>query len=319
MSLRRHAGWLVASASLSAWNASEPSAQPAAPLVKAVVTVPASTSATRVWIGERVTVTVRAEHPALSESRLPRSPLLGDFELVALERLRPDEANGGCTDEWRLTVAAFQSGLRVLPSINVETVFDDGRRVVTRTNPVVLNIVEPPVTADTPLRPLAQALVAPARVPWRHLAVLSTIVAIIAGATVLLAYRVLRLGQRRRQRLIFWRALALEMTRVAAAASGEWPRTREAYTQLFRMLRRGTSRATALPLERMSRQGVTQQIASAGLAEKDLACEVEHALEGLDAIRFRGRQPDPQAHRDAVVDAKALLATIRRVARRHRR
>jgi hypothetical protein len=284
-----------------------------------VATATAVMSQTTARIGDRLVVTVTLERHAPSEARLNIAPPLGDFELVAIEHAAPGVRNGALIDEWRLTLVTFRPGRLTLPPISVEAVFGDGRNVVAAANQIEVDITAPEVTAATPLRPLATAPAPVPRPPWRRMLLVGASVALLAGGIVVLAAHVVQRLARRRQRAAYWRALTHAIERITGAPWDTWPRARRSYTQLSVLLRRGTARATALPIEHMPRRDMLRHVSAASSTGADLPSHVQRTLSGLDAARFARHPPDSRIHDGLIQNVQILLGTIRRVAHRNRR
>lgn len=290
-----------------------------APAPPAMVTATAVMNATTGRIGDRLVANVKLERNAPSQARLDVEPALGDFELVTVEHAAPRVENGASIDEWRLTLVTFHPGRLTFPPMNVETAFSGGRSVVATTNPIEVNITAPEVTAATPLRPLATAPVPVPRSPWRRVLVFSALVALMAGGIAVLAAHLLRRLDRRRRRVAYWRTLAQHIGEITRTSCDEWRRVRAAYTQASTLLRRGTARATALPVARMSRRDLLRHITTAERVGADLPRHVQRTLSGLDAVRFAKHAPSARMHDGLIQNVQKLFEAIRSVAYRNRR
>lgn len=289
------------------------------PPSSAMVAATAVMNAAMAGIGDRLAVNVTVERHAPSEARLHMTQPLGAFELVEVEHLAPRLPSGASIDEWRLTLVTFRPGRLTIPPIDIEIAFSDGRVVAVTTSPIEVTITAPEVTAATPLRPLATAPPLVPRSPWRRVLVLGVLVALMAWGIAVLAAHVLRRLDRRRQRVTYWRALARQIGRMTRAACDEWPRARAGYAQVSTLLRGGTARATALPVEHMSRRDLLRHVATDACVGADLPRHLQQTLSGLDAVRFAKHAPRDRMRDGVIRNVQKLLEAIRGVADRNRR
>lgn len=289
------------------------------PAPTVIVTATAVMNEATARIGDRLVVTVKLERNAPSEARLEIAPPLGDFELVSVEHTAPRLRSSASIDEWRLTLVAFHPGRVTLPPINVVTAFSNGRSVVATTNPIEVNITAPEVTVKTPLRPLATAPPPVPQSPWPRVLVLGALVALVAGGiAVLAAYLWWRLDRRRR-RLAYWGTMAQHIGEITRTSCDEWPRARAAYTRASTLLRRGTARATALPIEHVSRRDLLRHIATAERVGADLPRQAQRTLSRLDRVRFAKHAPSARVRDGLIQNVQTLFEVTRSVAYRNRR
>jgi hypothetical protein len=262
--------------------------------------------------GDRLTLVIAVDATANIESVRPRlEERLGDFDVLSIDSTPMDRHDIGWRQEWRVTLAAFDTGAHAVPRFALDYAAAGGQTLAYWVDPrLSATITGPAVTADMPLRPLAGAQDPPPPSPWPRIALIGGILSVIVGVlSVPLVVWWLRTLRRRRQ-LAFFRQLQRELATLRTAPTDTPDAARAAYTRAAEILRRGVGRVAPGPTASLPSPELANHLARTGADGTRIAARLRTSLAAVDAVRFGNVAPTPHRHTTTIGEAAGVVQAM---------
>ena len=289
-----------------------------APAAKPVPAAPAPFTArfrlepARARIGDRLTLTIDIDAPALIESVQPRlEDRLGEFDVLSIDSTPVTRSDGAWRQTWRVTLAAFDKGEPRVPRFAIDYTAAGGQALAYWADAGLLaTITAPTVTADMPLRPIVERQDPPPESPWPRIALIGGILSLVVGlGSIPLTVWWLRALRRRRQ-LAFFRNLQLELARLGEAPTRTPEEARAAYTRAAEILRLGVGRVAPGPTASLPSPELASHLARVGAEASRIAARLRTSLSAVDAVRFGNVVPTPHRHTATLGEAGGVVQSM---------
>jgi len=266
----------------------------------------------RARIGDRLTLTIDIDAPALIESVQPRlEDRLGEFDVLSIDSTPVTRSDGAWRQTWRVTLAAFDKGEPRVPRFAIDYTAAGGQALAYWADAGLLaTITAPTVTADMPLRPIVERQDPPPESPWPRIALIGGILSLVVGlGSIPLTVWWLRALRRRRQ-LAFFRNLQLELARLGEAPTRTPEEARAAYTRAAEILRLGVGRVAPGPTASLPSPELASHLARVGAEASRIAARLRTSLSAVDAVRFGNVVPTPHRHTATLGEAGGVVQSM---------
>lgn len=288
----------------------------AAPAMAQDVSVKATVDSSNIMLGDWIHVTVEAKHPssvpvvwqALRDS-------IGPFEILRMDTVRAEEANGIITEKRILVVSRYEQGASAIPPICVS--YRSGNDTTFQTaesNSIPIDVRGVAVDTTLAIKDLKQPLSVP--LSWQEISLYGGIV-LLLGA---LAYGTYRWLKKRQQKIagivedipaIPPDVLALQQLKTLAEKrvwqSGDVKLFYSEATEIVRRYFEGRYGVAALE---MTSDEVLDQLGTCALP-KGVMETVRGFLTGADFVKFAKFVPSPSDNERVIPEAELIVRTTK--------
>jgi hypothetical protein len=266
----------------------------------------------RARIGDRVTLTIDVDASTAIESVQPRlAERLGEFDVLSIDSTPVARDDTGWRQQWRVTLAAFDTGEPRLPRFALDFTTAGGLAQAYWVDAGLgATITAPAVTADMPLRPLAGRADPPPPSPWPRIALIGAALSVVVGLLAVPAVVWWSRTLARRRQLAFFRRLQRELARLGGVPAATPADARVAYTRAAEILRLGVSRVAPGDTSALPSPELAAHLARAGADEARVAARLRTALSAVDAVRFGNTVPSRPRHTATLGEAGGVVQAM---------
>jgi hypothetical protein len=288
----------------------------AVPAAAQDVNVTATVDSTNISLGDWIHLTVEAKHPSsLQVAWQALRDSIGPFEIVRLDTLRTEEANGVVTEKRALIVSRYEPGSSAIPPIGVTYRTSGDTTVHTaQSNPIPIEVRGIAVDTALAIKDLKQPLTVP--LSWQEISLYTGIVFLIC----LLAYGAYWYWKKKQRQtagiveekpVIPPDILALQQLRELEGKhvwqSGEVKLFYSEATEIVRRYFEGRYGVAALE---MTTDEVLDQLKSLGVPRgmpHGMLATINEFLTGADLVKFAKFVPTPSDNEQVIPVAAAIV------------